>query len=329
MSLDLPIRPRRLRQTKGLRHLVAETYLRPQDLIYPLFVHEQGEKVEVASMPGVHRHSIDSLVRECEEAFALGIPAVAIFPSIEAGKKDSSGTHGFDENNVLYTAVRQVRRAVPDLSIITDVALDPYTSHGHDGLISAETGEVLNDETVEVLCELAVKEARAGADIVAPSDMMDGRVGAIRQALDAAGFTKTLILSYAVKYASAFYGPFRDAVGSKLGGDAISKSGYQMNPANVREAIREAALDEDEGADILMVKPAGAYLDVIRAVRENSNLPLAAYQVSGEYAQIHAAARLGWLDYERTRDETLLAIKRAGADMILTYFAKEVASRDR
>lgn len=327
MSFDLPIRPRRLRQSHGLRHLVAETHLQTRDLIYPLFVHEHAENVEVASMPGVLRHSVDSLVRECEEAFALGIPAVAIFPSIAAEKKDASGSHGFDEGNILYTAIGHVRQAVPDLSIITDVALDPYTSHGHDGLVCTETGAVLNDETVEVLCELAVKEARAGADIVAPSDMMDGRVGAIRQALDAAGFTNTLILSYAVKYASAFYGPFRDAVGSKLGGDAISKAGYQMNPANVREAIREASLDEDEGADILMVKPAGAYLDVIRAVRENSLLPLAAYQVSGEYSQIHAAARLGWLDYERTRDETLLAIKRAGADMILTYFAKEVAAK--
>jgi porphobilinogen synthase len=216
---------------------------------------------------------------------------------------------------------------LPGLAVITDVALDPYTSHGHDGVLTADGRDVANDESVEILCRLAVKEAQAGADIVAPSDMMDGRVGAIRRALDDAGYQKTLILAYSVKFASAYYGPFRDAVGSKIGKDAISKATYQMDPANIREALRESRLDEEEGADILMVKPAGAYLDVIRAVSEATDLPVAAYQVSGEYAQIHAAARLGWLDYERTRDESLLAIKRAGADMILTYFAKEVAAK--
>jgi porphobilinogen synthase len=221
--------------------------------------------------------------------------------------------------------LRRVKAEVPDLTVITDVALDPYTSHGHDGVITPDGRDVDNDATVEILCRLAVAEARAGADIVAPSDMMDGRVGAIRGALDAAGFINTVILSYAAKYASAYYGPFRDAVGSKIGNDAISKASYQMDPSNVAEALREVALDEQEGADIVMVKPAGAYLDVIRAVRESTRLPLAAYQVSGEYAQIHAAARLGWLDYQRARDESLLAIKRAGADMILTYFAREVA----
>jgi porphobilinogen synthase len=252
---------------------------------------------------------------------------VAIFPAIASELKDARGSHGLDGKNVLFEAVREVKKALPELVIITDVALDPYTSHGHDGVLSADEKEVANDETVEILCELAVKEAEAGADIVAPSDMMDGRVGAIRAALDAAGFEKTCILSYAAKYASAYYGPFRDAVGSKIGKDSISKATYQMDPANVMEAVREIALDENEGADMVMVKPAGPYLDVIRAVRDVTDLPLAAYQVSGEYSQIHAAARLGWLDYERTRDESLLAIKRAGADMILTYFAREVAEK--
>ena len=327
MSLDQPIRPRRLRKSEAVRRLVRENRVGVEDLIQPLFVHEAGENAEISSMPGMVRHSVDSLVRECEMLAGLGISAVAVFPSIEAGRKDALGSHGLSDENLLYRAVRRVKAAVPELAVITDVALDPYTSHGHDGLLTADGGEVDNDATVEVLCRLAVLEARAGADMVAPSDMMDGRVAAIRAALDAEGFSHTVILSYAAKYASAFYGPFRDAVGSKLGKDAISKSTSQMDPANRREAIREIVLDENEGADIVMVKPAGAYLDVIRAVREATVLPVAAYQVSGEYAQIHAAARLGWLDYQRTRDESLLAIKRAGADMILSYFAREVAER--
>lgn len=323
--MNLPIRPRRLRRSEAIRRLVRETFLTPADFIYPLFVHAGTENVEIGSMPGVLRHSVDSLVRECEAAQAAGIAAVAIFPSIAAELKDERGSHGLAEENLLFHAVSRVKAELPDLSIVTDVALDPYTSHGHDGVLTPDGSEVANDETVEILCRLAVREAQAGADIVAPSDMMDGRVGAIRAALDGAGFTEVIILSYAAKYASAFYGPFRDAVGSKIGQDAISKATYQMDPANMREALREAALDEAEGADILMVKPAGPYLDIIRAVRETTLLPVAAYQVSGEYAQIHAAARLGWLDYARTRDESLLAIKRAGADMILTYFAREVA----
>jgi porphobilinogen synthase len=327
VSLDLPLRPRRLRRSDAIRRLVRETRVTADDLIYPLFVQEGEKNEEIASMPGVLRHSVDSLVRECEAAFAAGIPAVAIFPSIPAGRKDERGSHGLEENNLLYRAVARIKREVPELAVITDVALDPYTSHGHDGVLTPDGRSVANDETVEILCRLAVQEARAGADIVAPSDMMDGRVGAIRQALDEAGFTETVIMSYAAKYASAFYGPFREAVGSKIGKDAISKASYQMDPANSREAIREITLDEQEGADIVMVKPAGAYLDVIRSVKDTTLLPVAAYQVSGEYAQIHAAARLGWLDYERTRDETLLAIKRAGADMILTYFAREVAEK--
>jgi porphobilinogen synthase len=312
MSLYLPVRPRRLRQSNAIRRLVAETHLLPGDLIYPLFVHDERESVEIPSMPGVLRHSIDSLIRECEEALAAGILAVAVFPSIKPGLKNARGTHGLKDDNLLYRVVRRVKQTLPELVTITDVALDPYTTHGHDGVLAAD-GSVDNDETVAILRRLAVKEAQAGADIVAPSDMMDGRVAAIREALDEEGFQDTIILSYAAKYASAYYGPFREAVGSKIGKDSINKATYQI------------ALDAEEGADIVMVKPAGPYLDVIRAVKESTNLPVAAYQVSGEYAQVHAAAKLGWLDYHRTRDEALLAIKRAGADIILTYFAKEVA----
>lgn len=304
---------------------MRETRVTADNLIYPLFVHEAAANADIASMPGVVRHSLDSLLRECEAAANAGIPAVAIFPSIHPDLKDARGLHGLAEGNLLYRAVARIKSALPELTVITDVALDPYTSHGHDGVLTSDGRDVDNDATVEILCRLAVAEAQAGADIVAPSDMMDGRVGAIREALDQAGFTGTIIMSYAAKYASAFYGPFREAVGSKLGKDGICKATYQMDPANAAEAIREISLDEEEGADIVMVKPAGAYLDVIRAVKQTTLLPVAAYQVSGEYAQIHAAARLGWLDYERTRDETLLAIKRAGADMILTYFAREVA----
>jgi porphobilinogen synthase len=325
VSLNLPLRPRRLRRTAALRRLVRETRVTADDLIYPLFVHDQADDEGIASMPGVVRHSLDSLARECERACSAGIPAVAIFPSIEAGLKDESGSHSLVAENLLYRAIRKIKNEVPDLAVVTDVALDPYTSHGHDGVLTPDGRDVDNDASVEILCRLAIAEARAGADIVAPSDMMDGRVGAIREALDAAGFQNTVIMSYAAKYASAYYGPFRDAVGSKIGKDAISKATYQMDPANGAEALREIALDEQEGADIVMVKPAGAYLDIIRAVKESTLLPVAAYQVSGEYAQIHAAARLGWLDYERARDESLLAIKRAGADMILSYFAREVA----
>jgi porphobilinogen synthase len=325
MSLDLPRRPRRNRSSSAIRALVRETTLCADHFIQPLFVHI-GEPQPVASMPGVQRHSVVSLVEECKKCAAAGIRAVAIFPSIDPAKKDAAGSHATASENVLFAALSAVKRSVPELLIITDVALDPYTDHGHDGLLSSDGLTVENDATVEKLCALAVAEAKAGADIVAPSDMMDGRVGAIRAALDAAGFQRTLILSYAAKYASAYYGPFRDAVGSKKSGAApLDKKTYQMDPANVREAALEVALDEDEGADIVMVKPAGAYLDVIRAVRESTSLPVAAYQVSGEYSQIHAAAKMGWLDYHHVRDESLLAIKRAGADMILTYFAREVA----
>lgn len=324
---DLMRRPRRNRAGTAIRALVRETRLGVEDLIYPLFVREgKGAPEAVESMPGVFRYSVSDLVKECKEVAALGIPAVAIFPCIKTEHKDAKGSYALSKKNVLFHAVKEVKAACPELLVITDVALDPYTDHGHDGILDAKGNDVANDATIAILQELAIREAKAGADLVAPSDMMDGRIGAIRSALDAAGFEKTGILSYAVKFASAMYGPFRDAVGSrKSGKPPIDKRGYQMDPANVREALLEAGLDEDEGADILMVKPAGHYLDVIRAVSEQTTLPVAAYQVSGEYSQIHAAAKLGWLSYEAARDESLLAIKRAGADMILTYFAKEVA----
>ena len=326
--MELKTRMRRLRRTEGLRRMVRETRLDAADLVYPLFVHA-GEKNEpVGSMPGVMRRSVKDLVRECREAFDSGIPAVALFPVIDPAKKDPRGTHALSSDNLLFRALREAKAAVPELVLIADAALDPYTDHGHDGVLTKDGHEVDNDATVEILRDLSVREAEAGADIVAPSDMMDGRVGAIRDALDAAGRIDTCIMAYAAKFASAYYGPFREAVGSAQEAP-ISKATYQLDPANLREALREVELDEREGADMVMVKPAGPYLDVIRSVREHTKLPLAAYQVSGEYAQIHAAARAGWLDYEKCRDESLLAIKRAGADLIITYFAREVAERIR
>ena len=331
-KLDLPSRPRRLRRTAALRAMVTETTVRAADLIAPLFVVEgDAAPEEIASMPGQFRRSITDLVVECGELWALGVKAVALFPKLDGGLKDAVGTEELNEDGLILRAVRTVKAAWPELVVITDVALDPYTSHGHDGVLNAAGTDVDNDATVARLCAMAVRQARAGVDWVAPSDMMDGRVGAIRAALDAAGFTETGILAYAVKFNSAYYCPFREAVGSAqaAGTHLLSKATYQLNPANRREALTEAVLDAAEGADVLMVKPAGAYLDIIRDVRERSNKPLAAYQVSGEYAQIHAAARLGWLDLARTRDESLLAIKRAGADLILTYFAKEAANRLR
>jgi len=326
--VQLTTRLRRNRASEGLRRMTRETRLDAANLVYPLFVHGGDRNEPVASMPGVERRSVKDLVRECREAFDLGIPAVAIFPVIERAHKDARGSHALSPDNLLFRALREAKSAVPDLVLIADVALDPYTDHGHDGVLTKDGRDVDNDPTVEMLCQLAVKEAEAGADIVAPSDMMDGRVGAIRASLDAAGRKDTCILAYAAKFASAYYGPFRDAVGSAQSAP-ISKATYQLDPANVREALREVELDEREGADMLMVKPAGPYLDVIRAVRENTKLPLAAYQVSGEYAQIHAVAKAGWLDYEKCRDESLLAIKRAGADIIITYFAREVAEAIR
>jgi porphobilinogen synthase len=326
--LELTHRPRRLRRHSSRRALVTETVVRAADLIAPLFVVEgKGAPEPIASMPGVSRFNIADLVTECAELFKLGVPAVALFPKLDASLKNAEGTEALNKKTLVLRAVRAVKIAVPELTVITDVALDPYTSHGHDGVLTAAADDVDNDRTVAILCDMAVLQAEAGVDFVAPSDMMDGRVGAIRTALDAAGHTDVGILAYSAKFNSAYYGPFRDAVGSAkaAGTNLLSKATYQMNPANRREALIEVALDEQEGADILMVKPAGAYLDIIREVRNATKKPVAAYQVSGEYAQIHAAAQLGWLDLVRCRDESLLAIKRAGADMILTYFAKDVA----
>jgi len=321
-------RMRRNRSSAAIREMVAETRVRVEDLIQPLFVRAgDGDAEEVESMPNVVRHTTKGLLETCGRLTGSGIRAIALFPVIARVLKDPTGRHALSDDNVLFRAIRSVKDEFPDLLVITDVALDPYTDHGHDGLLNRDGTDVENDPTVEVLCKLAVKQAAAGADIVAPSDMMDGRVRAIRQVLDANGYQRRAVLAYTAKYNSAFYGPFRDAVRSSAvaGSKMLSKATYQMNPANAREALLELELDEDEGADIVMVKPAGAYLDIIHRIREQTDLPVAAYQVSGEYAQIHAAAQLGWLDYKKARDESLLAIKRAGADMILTYFAAEVA----
>ena len=327
--LELTQRPRRLRRTASLRAMVEETVLRPADFIAPLFVVEGRDAPdEIKSMPGVFRLNIVDLVKECRALAKLGVPAVALFPKLDPKLKDELGTRALDEDALVLRAVRAVKKSLPELTVITDVALDPYTSHGHDGVLTAAGDDVENDRTVAILAKMAILQARAGVDLVAPSDMMDGRVGAIRRALDAAGFSGTGIMAYSAKFNSAYYGPFREAVGSAqaAGTRLLSKATYQLNPANRREAIADALLDEAEGADILMVKPAGLYLDIIRELREATNKPIAAYQISGEYAQIQAAARLGWLDLARCRHESLLAIKRAGADMILTYFAREMAA---
>ncbi len=325
-SLNLPRRMRRLRGSDAMRRLVRETEVRPGDLIQPLFVIEGDGKPEaIESMPGQQRIPLGKLADVCKKLYDGGIPAVALFPKLDPSLKTPEGAEALNEDTLVLRAVRAVKRACPGLLVITDVALDPYTSHGHDGLLNERGTDVENDRTVTVLQKMAVLNAQAGADFVAPSDMMDGRVGAIREALDQSGLTETSIMAYSAKFASAYYGPFREAVGSAqaAGTKLLGKDTYQLDPANRRQAALETALDEEEGADVLMVKPAGPYLDIIRELRDSTELPVAAYQVSGEYAQIHAAARLGWLDLERTRDESLLAIKRAGADMILTYFAQD------
>ncbi len=326
--LDLVERPRRLRRTAGLRDMVRETHLRPEDFIAPLFVVDGNPAPEeIGSMPGVFRLNVKDLVKECRALAKLGVRAVALFPKLDPKLKDADGTGALDEDGLILRAVRAVKKALPELAVITDVALDPYTTHGHDGVLTDIGDDVDNDRTVSILAEMAVLQAEAGVDIVAPSDMMDGRVGAIREALDAHDFTSTAIMAYSAKFNSAYYGPFRDAVGSAqaAGTRLLSKATYQLDPANRRQAINEAALDEEEGADFIMVKPAGAYLDIIRDVRDATTKPIAAYQVSGEYSQIHAAAKLGWLDLAKIRHESLLAIKRAGADLILTYFARDMA----
>ncbi|PSP16207.1 MAG: porphobilinogen synthase [Cyanobacteria bacterium QS_8_64_29] len=321
-ALSLTQRPRRLRSSPAVRSLVQETQLRCSDLIYPLFVAEgENQRVEIPSMPGGYRHTLDLLLKEVKEAARLGIRAIAIFPVVPEAKKDATGSEGCNPDGLVQRTVRAIKETVPEVAVITDVALDPFSSDGHDGIV--EDGVILNDATVEVLVKMAVSQAEAGADIVAPSDMMDGRVGAIRQGLDEAGHTHTSILAYSAKYASAYYGPFRDALDSEPGfGD---KKSYQMDPANAREAEREAALDVQEGADMVMVKPALAYLDVIYRIRQNTDLPVAAYNVSGEYAAIKAAAQNGWLDESQVMLETLTGMKRAGADSILSYYAKEAA----
>ena len=318
-------RPRRNRRTSAIRSMVRENILSPADLILPMFFHEDVEDMPIASMPGITRWSLASLVREAGEAHALGIPAVVLFPKIEDSLKTPLAEESSNDNGLVPRAIRALKAAHPTLCVITDVALDPYNSEGHDGIVQRNekgTLEILNDETVDVLCSQALSHARAGADIVAPSDMMDGRVAAIREALDDEDFINVSILSYTAKYASAFYEPFRGALDSApKDGD---KKTYQMDPANTREALRETLLDEAEGADILMVKPAGLYLDVIAKVRETSTLPIAAYQVSGEYLMLKSASSSGWLDEKAIVLESLIAIKRAGADMIMTYFAKDV-----
>ena len=329
--LDLIRRPRRNRQSAAIRALVRENQVRVDDLIQPLFIKDgNGLPEEIASLPGQSRLNVRNAITEVQELAALGIKAVALFPQIDSGLKDARGKYATIPKNWFFAAIQQIKDAVPEVLIVADVALDPYTSHGHDGVLDAN-GDVANDDTVHILTHYATLLAEAGADIVAPSDMMDGRIGAIRDELDHEGHSQTAILAYAVKFASAYYGPFRDAVGSatKKGTPALDKRTYQLDPANLREALLEARLDEDQGADIIMVKPAGLYLDVINAVKAGTVLPVAAYQVSGEYAQIHAAANAGWLDLEKARDESLLAIKRAGADIILTYFAKDVAQNLR
>ena len=323
--LDLTVRPRRNRKAAWSRKLVAENVLTTDDLIWPIFLCDGEKKREaVASMPGVERFSVDESLRAAEQAMKLKIPALALFPNTDPALRDANGSEALNPNNLVCRALTAIKREFPDLGLAADVALDPYTSHGHDGLL--EAGKILNDETVAVLVEQALVLANAGADVVAPSDMMDGRVGAIRKALDANGHVETQILSYAAKYASCFYGPFRDAVGSNatLIGD---KRTYQMDPANGDEALREAALDVEEGADMLMVKPGLPYLDILWRVKEAFGLPTFVYQVSGEYAMIQAAAQNGWIDGDKAMMESLLAFKRAGADAILTYFAPRVAER--
>ncbi len=316
-------RMRRNRRTDWSRRLVRENALTVDDLIWPLFVLEgEGVRQPVASMPRVERLSVDLLVREAERAAKLGIPALALFPYTDPDLRDEDGTEALNPENLICRACRAIKKEVPEIGLVTDVALDPYTSHGHDGLMEGD--EIVNDRTVARLVAQSLVQAEAGSDVIAPSDMMDGRIGAIRRGLDASGFENVQIMAYSAKYASAFYGPFRDAVGTNktLRGD---KRTYQMDPANTEEAIREAALDIEEGADMVMVKPGMPYLDIVRRLKDAFGVPTFAYQVSGEYAMIEAAAGNGWLDHDRAMLESLLAFKRAGADGILTYFAPFVA----
>ena len=322
--MNMNIRPRRNRKNEVIRSLVRENYLGAQHLIAPLFVIEgTNQKIAIKSMPDCFRLSIDELIKEAKVLFDLGIRTIALFPAVEEKLKTPDARESYNPNNINHRAMMALKEALPEMMIMGDIALDPYSSDGHDGIVDPKSGEILNDPSLEVLAKMAVAQARAGADILGPSDMMDGRVQVIRQALDKEGFTNVLIMSYTAKYASAFYGPFRDALDSapKKG----DKKTYQMDFANVREALREAELDEAEGADILMVKPGLPYLDVILRLKEHSTLPIAAYNVSGEYAMVKAAAANGWLDENKTVIEVLTSFRRAGADIILTYHAKLAA----
>ena len=326
-SLDLVVRPRRNRKSEWARRLVRENVVTADDLIWPLFIVDgTNQRVDVASMPGVQRISVDQAVRDAERAMKLNIPCIALFPYTEPSLRDERGSEALNPDNLVCQSVRAIKKEFPDLGVLCDVALDPFTSHGHDGLI--RDGKILNDETVAVLARQALVQAEAGCDVIAPSDMMDGRVGAIREALDEAGFLDVQIMAYAAKYASAFYGPFRDAIGSAkaLTGD---KRTYQMDSANSDEALREVELDIAEGADMVMVKPGLPYLDVVRRVKDTFGMPTFAYQVSGEYAMIAGAAQNGWIDGERAMMESLVAFKRAGADGVLTYFAPQAAEKIR
>ena len=320
--IDLPSRPRRNRKSAAIRSLCRETSLRVEQLVYPVFVHSASGSEDIAAMPGCKRLGIEALLAEVEQVAERGLRAVVLFPAIEESLKSKNASEAYNEKGLIPRAIRELKARFPEITVMTDIALDPYSSDGHDGILD-ESGAILNDESVAVLCKQALAQAYAGADVLAPSDMMDGRIGELRKALDSSGYSDVSLLSYTAKYASAYYGPFRNAL------DSTPKSGdkktYQMDPANVREAIREMELDELEGADILMVKPAGPYLDVIQRLRNASTLPLAAYQVSGEYLQIKAAAKSGWLDEKSIVMESLLGIRRAGADIIFTYFAKDVA----
>ena len=318
-------RPRRLRSDNFTRNLVREHRLSAHDLIYPVFVHEgQNRREAVASMPGVERLSLDLLLRQAEECARLGIPVMALFPVIDAALKTPDGKEALNPDGLIPRVVQALKKEVPELGIMTDVALDPFTSHGQDGLLD-DSGYILNDETTEVLVGQALVQAQAGVDIVAPSDMMDGRIGAIRDQLEAQGLIHTRIMAYSAKYASAFYGPFRDAVGSSANLGKSNKKVYQMDPGNSDEALREVALDLAEGADMVMVKPGMPYLDIVRRVKDQFHVPTFAYQVSGEYAMLKAAAQNGWLDHDAVMLESLLAFKRAGADGVLTYFAIDAA----
>ena len=315
-------RPRRNRKSASIRAMIEETTLSVNDFIYPLFLIEGlGKKEEITSMPGIYRFSLDVLLKEIQECVNLGIKGFCVFPSLDDNKKDKYATESYNLNSLYNKALLKIKTQFKDVVVMTDIAMDPYSSDGHDGIV--ENGEILNDETLDILGKMALAQAKSGADILGPSDMMDGRVGYIRKVLDEAGYSQVSIMSYTAKYASAFYGPFRDALDSapKFG----DKKTYQMNPANTREALIEADLDIEEGADMIMVKPALAYLDIIKLLKDNYNVPISAYNVSGEYAMIKAADEKGWLDGEKAMMESLLSIKRAGADIIITYFAKEAA----